>query len=190
MFSRLFSRPRQRGVATAYERIVVQARRPAFYAVAEVPDTVDGRFGMIALHAFLVMHRLRGCGPQADAFAQALFDRMFADMDQSLREMGAGDLSVGKRVKEMAEAFYGATVAYQRGLGTDDGGASLRGALDRNLYGTVEVNPAALAHMADYMQRAAATLASVAVDDVLSGNVPFPDPPAAPDGDTPNPDGC
>ncbi len=87
-----------------YERIVAAARQEVFYAQWAVPDTVDGRFDMIALHLFLVLDRLKGEGPAVEAFRQVLTDTFFQDMDRSLREMGVGDISVGKKVRKMAEA--------------------------------------------------------------------------------------
>ncbi|MGB1548449.1 MAG: ubiquinol-cytochrome C chaperone family protein, partial [Alphaproteobacteria bacterium] len=94
---------------TLYTQIVAQARRKEFYTAGGVPDTLDGRFEMLALHAFLVLYRLKRL--DADELAQALFDMMFADMDENLREIGVGDLSVDKRVKRMVSAFYGRVVA-------------------------------------------------------------------------------
>src|SRR3954464_9479373 len=91
----------------AYCRIVEQARRPGFFTDCGVPDTVDGRFELICLHAFLYLHRLKREQQGASALGQRFFDTMFADFDRSLREMGTGDLSVGREIKRMAEAFYG-----------------------------------------------------------------------------------
>ena len=81
---------------------------------------------------------------------------MFADFDRSLREMGTGDLSVGREVKRMAEAFYGRIAAYEAGLAADD--AVLRPALARNLFGTTAPEPAQLAAMAEYVRGQAAAL--------------------------------
>ena len=138
-----------------YGRLVEQARAPAFYGVCGVPDSLDGRYEMVALHVFLALRRLKREGAATGARAQALFDAMFADMDRSLREIGVGDLSVGKRVKEMARGLYGRVVAYEAGLdGPDDG---LEEALRRNVYGTVGA-PAApdLGALARYVRAAAA----------------------------------
>ena len=82
---------------------MAQARQPGFYRDCGVPDSVDGRFELIALHTFLVLHRLKADATDTEALGQALFDVMFQDMDQSLRELGAGDLGVGPRVKRMAQ---------------------------------------------------------------------------------------
>jgi cytochrome b pre-mRNA-processing protein 3 len=88
---------------------------------------------------------------------QALFDLMFADMDRSLREMGVSDMSVGKRVKEMARAFYGRVDAYEPVL---DDAAKLEEALARNLYRGAEVTQSSLSAMAHYIQKQVAALAA------------------------------
>jgi cytochrome b pre-mRNA-processing protein 3 len=168
---RLFGRaPEKIAAHTAYIAIVAQAREPAFYAVHGVPDTLDGRFELIALHAFLVLHRLRS-EASAQRFGQALFDVLFADMDRALREMGTGDLSVGKQVKRMATGFYGRVTAYQAGLA---GESDLSDALRRNLFGTTEA-PAVehLDFMAAYLHRQSHRLAEEPADAIADGRVCF-----------------
>ncbi|MEX2297639.1 MAG: ubiquinol-cytochrome C chaperone family protein, partial [Dongiaceae bacterium] len=121
---RLFRRdPHAKPARALYEAAVEQARSPAFYTALGVPDTVDGRFELIALHGFLVMHRLKTEPGEGPPLAQALFDFMFADMDAALREMGAGDLGVGRRVKTMAKSFLGRVAAYEAGLADPDAAA-------------------------------------------------------------------
>ena len=90
-----------------YGNAVELARDPAFFSTHGVADTVDGRFDALALVVALVMRRLKACGEDGAALSQDLFDSMFSDMDLSLREMGAGDIGVSKRVRVMAEAFMG-----------------------------------------------------------------------------------
>jgi cytochrome b pre-mRNA-processing protein 3 len=111
-----------------YEAIVAAARRPALYTDFGAPDTVSGRFDMIVLHAFLVLERVKDSEP---AFAQALTDELFRDMDRSLREMGVGDISVGKRVRALAEAFTGRLAAYRNAIADPKLFAE---ALDRNIW--------------------------------------------------------
>ena len=124
----------------AYDSVVEQARRPEFFTSLGIPDTLDGRFEVICLHAFLYLRRLKGEAAPAAAVGQLFFDLMFADFDRSLREIGTGDLSVGRQVKRMAEAFYGRIRAYEDGLAGDD--SALGAALARNLYGTATVSEA------------------------------------------------
>ena len=157
-----------------YDTVVMQARRPDFYRDLGVPDTVDGRFELVALHGYLLLRRLRPLDDGA-GLAQGLFDVIFADMDASLREMGAGDLGVGRRVKTMAKGFYGRMAAYDAGLA---GEAPLADALRRNLYGTVEPTEAALTAMAQYLRDAAQSLEKQPELALLAGQATFPDPPA------------
>lgn len=157
----------------AYQRVVGQARQPMFFAEFGVPDTLDGRFELICLHAFLYLHRLKA-EPGATAVSQAFFDTMFADMDRGLREMGTGDLSVGRHVKRMAQGFYGRIRAYQDGLEHDD--RALSAALARNLFGTVGESALAIDPVGDYVRRAASLLARQPGDELLHGDVRFPPP--------------
>lgn len=167
----------QEAGATLYALAVAQARLPAFYQIGGVPDTVDGRFEMISLHAFLLMHRLKALEGGKDT-AQALFDEMFADMDRNLRELGAGDLGVGRRVKTMAKAFYGRVAAYEAGL--EGGQAKLREAFTRNLYGTAEAPPEAVEAMAAYAISECAALALALPQDLIEGRHGFGPPPSGP----------
>ena len=121
---RLFRRSgRERAVDELYATVVAQARQPHFYAAWDVPDTAEGRFEMIALHAFLLLRRLKAERQRTATLAQDFFDLMFADLDRNLREMGIGDTGIGKRVKAMAQSFYGRIAAYDAGLA--DGDAAL-----------------------------------------------------------------
>jgi cytochrome b pre-mRNA-processing protein 3 len=155
----------------AYGSIVEQARRPEFFVALGVPDTLDGRFELICLHAFLYLQRLKGMEAPAAELAQRFFDSMFADFDRSLREIGTGDLGVGRQVKRMAEAFYGRIRAYEDGLvGGDE---ALSAALARNLYGTAPATPAQLARMAAYLRHEAANLLLQPAASLLAGSVGF-----------------
>ena len=115
-----------------YSEIVRQARQPVFYNKLGVPDTYNGRFDLIALHAFIIMRRLKSIGKDGEILSQALFDCMFTDIDKNLREMGVGDLSVGKKIKKLAAAYYGRVKAYDDALLKTD--EFLEAAFKRNIY--------------------------------------------------------
>lgn len=179
MVFRLFKRRRWTDAADAvYAGVVRQARRPEFYTRLGVADTVDGRFDLIVLHAALVIRRLTAEGGSGPEVAQAVFDRMFVDMDRSLREMGVGDLSVGKHVKGMAKAFYGRAAAYEQGLA--EGRAVLEGALRRNLYRKMEPSDAQVAALAAYIEAQAEAVGRQPFERILQGAPGFTE--AAPDG--------
>jgi cytochrome b pre-mRNA-processing protein 3 len=126
-----------------YGAAVTAARDPWFYRALGVPDTLDGRFDLIALHAFLLIHRLQDAPAPGPALAQAVFDAMFSDMDNNLREIGVSDLSVGRRMRAMWEAFHGRSKAYASAIDGMDR-PSLETAVARNIWrGTAPAGAAA-----------------------------------------------
>jgi len=159
-----------------YIATVKQARSVAFYEQWSVPDTVTGRFDMISLHAYIVMRRLMN-GPSAKAFSEAYCGMIFTDMDRSLREMGVGDLSVGKKVKKLAEGFYGRAAAYETAL--NGGQDSLSDVLQRNIYGGENPGASVLSAMSVYVQESLVTLAGQNLSDIIEGVVQFQPPPGA-----------
>ena len=169
ILKRLFQRP-QPPERRVYEAIVAAARHRAFYAGMAVADTIDGRFDMISLHAFLVLDRLKGA---EQAFRQALVDELFRDMDRSLREMGVGDISVGKKVRKMAEVFYGRVAAYDRALG--EGGDALEGAIARNVFPDGPAGESS-SRLADYARDQRAHLARQTPAAIAGGDVQFDTP--------------
>lgn len=126
---------RRQAAEQLYHAVVKQARRPVWYRELGVPDTPEGRFEMIALHAALVVRRLRREGVAGQALGQQLFDAMFVDLDGSLRELGVSDLSVGTYVKRLAGNFYARLAALDEGLGdATPQGRSLHPMLRANVY--------------------------------------------------------
>ncbi len=133
VFSFLRRNPHERAGYTLYVAAVAAARDPFLYTAVGVADTLDGRFDLVGLHTFLVIRRLQAQPRPGPDLAQAVFDAMFNDMDVNLREMGVGDLSVGKKVKVMWEAFNGRATAYASALDAGDA-AALQAALLRNVW--------------------------------------------------------
>lgn len=157
----------------AYVQLVAQSRKPFFYQAYRVPDTVDGRFDVMALHLFMVIHRLRGeVAPETGEFIRVLSEVFFADMDRSLREMGVGDTGVSHRIKKMAQAFYGRLQVYEQSLLKHD---MLTESLKRNLYRGSDVDQETLKQVADYIDRNLTHLVQQNVDDILRGSVNFLD---------------
>ena len=173
MFAWLRRGPDYEAVARVYELIVTQSRRPEFYRDLAVADSLDGRFDMLSLHAMLVLRRLKQEPARTRRFSQGLFDHMFKDMDMSLREIGVGDLSVGKRVKQMSSAFLGRIVAYEKGL--SEGNEALVDALTRNVYREQAPEVAVLQRLADYVLRVDERLTTVPLAAILAGKKAFED---------------
>ncbi len=175
MFKQFMARRKYRDAAhDLYVAAVQQARKPYFYSDLGVEDSLDGRFDLITLHVFLVINRLKqlyGENRDSEELSQVMFDVMMGDMDRSLREMGVGDLSVGKRVKAMAKAFFGRVEAYDAGLAA--GGDLLEQALLRNLYRGNEPKPGSLAEMAGYLRRQYEHFRSIPGPDIFAGRISF-----------------
>ena len=170
----LFRRkPHERAGFELYGAAVAAARQPRFFAELGVPDTLDGRFDIVSLHVALLIRRLRrdpdAVGPK---LAQAVFDAMFADMDVNLREMGVGDLVVGKRVKRMWEAFHGRAAAYESAVDAEDA-AALAEALTRNIWRGEAPPPGAAAQLAAHALAVAALLAPQPMADLKRGQAAF-----------------
>lgn len=130
MFGR--RKPEEEFAAAVYKRTGEWARAPELFEACGIPDTLDGRFDSLALHAALVIERLRR-EPDGEALAQAFFDVMFKHLDLTLREIGVQDLGVGRRIKIMAEGFHGRALAYREALA--GGPTPLAEVLRRNAYG-------------------------------------------------------
>ena len=166
--SRLFRRePPPRPAATLYQAVVARGRMPHWYLAGGVPDTLDGRFDMIAAALAMVMLRLEGEGAGAVP-AASLAECFVDDMDGQLRQIGFGDMVVGKHIGRMMAALGGRLGAYRDGLA--DG--TFESALVRNLYRGEQPAPDVLAHVATELRSFRAALDGVEIDDLLAGNLP------------------
>ncbi|MFL1463773.1 ubiquinol-cytochrome C chaperone family protein [Roseococcus sp. DSY-14] len=170
----LFRRkPFERTGFLLYGRAVAAAREPAPFAEWGVPDTPAGRFEMVCLHAALLIRRLRAeRTAEGDALAQAAFDAMFSDMDLNLREMGIGDLSVGKKVRNLWEGFHGRAEAYGAALEAGDA-AALAGALARNVWAGGAPPPGGAEALAARALAAAQALAGQGLEQFKAGEARF-----------------
>ena len=170
---RLFNRSRfSERAHLLYDAVVGQARTPALFRCHAIPDTLDGRFEFLVLHVLLVMRRLRSSGAEGDDAAQELFDLVFADLDRALRETGVGDLKVGSRVRRMAQAYFGRARALDDALATAVPD-TLNKVLERNVYGTVSVEPETVSRLACYVRRQVAHLDGMDNHRVVTGHIDF-----------------
>ena len=137
MFFRKKNKPISRLSEILYKLIVKQARTKAFYANLKVPDTIDGRFELIVLHFFLLERTLDKDIKEDQLLYQELLEIMYKDFDMSLREIGVGDLSVGKKIYHMTEAFSGRLFAYRK-FNNKKNFNSIEATIKRNIYGTLK----------------------------------------------------
>lgn len=171
MILSLLRRKRSPVPEALYAEIVAAARRPGFYTDLAVPDTMDGRFELLILHALLFLRRAKREASLA-ALAQEVVDRLFLELDRALREGGVGDMSVPKKIKTLAGLFYARIKGYEPLLAGRDR-AGLAEALDRAIFAEASRADEA-GRLADYLLGADATLAAtVPAETLLAGHIPF-----------------
>jgi len=157
--------PYEAEAAAAYAQIAAHIREPAFFKKHKVPDTFDGRYDLLLVHAFIVMQALRQIGDSREGmFNQALFDATFSNMDQTLREMGIGDMGISKHMRKMMKAFNGRMHAYATSLERGD----LLEVLHRNLYsGDEAVDLKTVERFATYVTKQLERLTDQGFDKVI-----------------------
>ena len=178
MFTWLANRFRSRRKARElYGAVVAQARNPAFYRAFGVADTPDGRYGLVALHLGLLLNRLGRPDIADPALARRTFETFVTDMDGNIREMGAGDPSVPRRVKRAAGGVHDRALNLRAALARPDDDA-LDAALVAQVYQGVE-NLAA-PRLARYVRAATAHLGRLPATALYQGSALFPLPEATP----------
>ena len=155
-----------------YLEAVAQARTPALYRALAAPDTADGRFELYSLHVILLLHRLKAEGEAGAEVAQALFEAYVKSLDDAMREAGVGDLSVGKKVRRLGEAFYGRVKAYDGALAALPDRSGLEETLGRIVFGS---DAQAGRGLADYAAAAAVRLAVEPLETFLDGRAIWPE---------------
>jgi len=114
-----------------YGAIVAQARLPVFYQSFGVPDTLEGRFVLLSLNLFAVLHRLKAGGAEAQDLAQELMDQFSADMETVLREVGVGDLSIPKKMRGLVASSAALLQSYEEAYAAGEG--AVAGTIARSL---------------------------------------------------------
>jgi cytochrome b pre-mRNA-processing protein 3 len=155
-----------------YGAAVAAARDPFLYRVHAVADTLDGRFDLLCLYVCLLIRRLQREGEPGPALAQAVFDAMFRDMDANLREIGVGDLSVGRHVRSMWEALQGRSIAYTGAIDAGDTPA-LEAAIERNVWRGAAAPAGAAAALARLARAQAACLDGQMLTVLAAGKARF-----------------
>lgn len=179
MISWIRERKQRRDLAARlHEVVIAHARRPAFYASYGVPDTMLGRYEMVCLHAYLLLRRLKQTGGQGPRIAQTLHDQIFDDFDVALREVGLGDMGIGKRMKKLARNLHGRISAYERGLAAGDD--EMAAALRRNLYASTEPTDSEVAAMIAYIRHARDVVDGCVPEALWEAHAVFPEPAPGP----------
>ncbi len=155
-----------------YGAIVAQERLPVLYQGLGAPDTLEGRFVILSLHLFAVLHRLKGGGSQAAETAQALADLFTSDMETVLREVGVGDLSIPKKVRKLIASGAALLQSYEDAYAR--GGGRLQETIAESLPGNEDAARAASARLTPYLEDVLRDLETQSVRDLCAGQLRFP----------------
>ena len=174
MFFQRFFAPRPAVVAgrALFTSASDKARDPSFYEEGGVPDTYEGRFELYALHVILLLHRLKGEGTQVAETRQGLFDAFIRNLDDGLREMGVGDLSVGKKMRKLGAGVYGRLKSYDDALKQADPVAAVAPLVNRTVFADAEAS--ASAGLERYVVTARDALATQPTEQFLQGQAVWP----------------
>nr|WP_235532768.1 ubiquinol-cytochrome C chaperone family protein [Sphingomonas sp. Leaf412] len=165
----LLRRPDPTEALPLYDAVVAIARRPHWYLDGQVSDTLDGRFDMVAAVLCMVLLRLEQ-GEDGTEATMRLTERFVDDMDAQVRQIGFGDMVVGKHVGRMMGMLGGRLGSYRTAL--VDGDAAFDDALVRNLYRGESPDAGAVAHTREGLKDLRAALAGVPVADLMQGQLP------------------
>lgn len=150
--------------APLYRAIVARARDPFWYREGGVPDTLDGRFDMVAALTALVLLRLEALGETGRAPGVLLTELFVEDMDSTLRQIGIGDYVVGKHVGRMVGALGGRLAAFRNG--------DFEAAVRRNLFHDSPPSDEAVALASGRLERFAAGLDALGLEALAAGGLP------------------
>lgn len=174
LLKRLFApRPTLIAGRALYAAAARQARQPMFYQAMGVLDSVEGRFELYSLHVALLVLRLKNQGIEASETAQHLFDAFVRSLDDALREMGVSDVTVGKKMRKLGEAFYGRMRAYQEAIEQLPDARALEDLLERTVLegrSSVPTGP-----LSTYVTRAVEALKQHSLAELLDGRTVWPE---------------
>ncbi|MDZ4840544.1 MAG: ubiquinol-cytochrome C chaperone family protein [Hyphomicrobium aestuarii] len=181
MFDWIYGRRDDRQKASEiYGAVVAQARNPEFYTSYAVPDSIEGRYEMIALHLAIVLERLGAADVADEELRRSLVETFVTAMDDAMRELGVGDTSVVRNVKKAAGGLYERGLDYRAALANTEDPSALASVVARHVYASdgaalAVATAAVAAELATYTRRMADHLAGLSADRLRLGDLSFPD---------------
>ena len=156
-----------------YQKIVTIARNKTFYENFSVPDTIDGRFDLLVLFSIIITFFLHHAGAKGKILSQILFDKIFLDLDLSLRELGAGDAGVNIKIKNMIKSYMGRQKVYCDCLEKNDFKA-LKMYMINNIYRNVDNYSNSPDHLNNYCKKTYLLFDKNKDNDFLLNKFEFP----------------
>lgn len=153
--------------AELFERVTEIAREPHWYVEGKVPDTIDGRFAVLATVTALVMVRLEADGEPGDAVSVGLTERFIAVMESEHRELGLGDPTLGKTVRKLVGSLARRTDLWR----SASSGATQWAVATADSLHKADASPGSIAHSAAVLERLWAGLKSAGLDEIAKGKL-------------------
>lgn len=175
MFGFLFNKKKRNNAAhSLFSAVIEHSRVIKFYESYSVEDSLDGRFDLMSIHMAVVIEKLDHHKELKNVteYKRVLQEIMFDNLDLTLREIGVGDLGVGKKIKVMAEAFYGRMIAYQN-LFSVKNDAEMSDTLNRNLYREKTIETQVLKNMVSYVYEQYEFIMKQDIGAILEGKIEF-----------------
>lgn len=158
---------KRNGAAALFESATAEARRPHWYVEGGVPDTIDGRFAMLATIIALTILRLEQLGEAGNAAAVALTERFIEVMESEHREIGLGDPKLGRTVRKLVGALSRRVALWRSAVG---GEREWRQAARESLYKD-GVSPRALDHSSTALRRVWTAISGAELDALIQGKI-------------------
>ena len=159
-------------ISDIYQKIVKFSRNKIFYTKYKVPDTIDGRFDMLVLITIIVVFRLSKIKNEGVDLSQKIFDSIFKDLDFSLRELGAGDVSVANNMKKLISAYMGRQKIYVNAFENNDQN-SLALAFKNNIFRNNDQKKSLIILLSKTIFKINKKLELIEDDKILNGDFEF-----------------
>ena len=141
-------------VKNIYQSIIDNSRSKIFYIDLDIDDSFESRFDLVILHSFIIFQYFIEIGDKKNQLSQSLFDFMFHDFENNLREMGFGDIAVNKRMKKFISAFYGRILSYSNSYAEYKKNNSILNfslAIKKNIYKNKKISDEKISLISDYV---------------------------------------
>ena len=165
---------KKKTIDNLYRNIIQVSRKKIFYQKLEVPDTFDGRFDMLVLFSVVLFHALSRFKPNGPILSQSLFDKIFLDLDFSLRELGAGDAGVNIKIKSMVNCFMGRQKKYCISFQSNNF-VQLEKSIIRNVYRNVQFSNVSPHELTNYCKKILFVFNKKEESYFLKKHIIFPD---------------
>lgn len=151
-----------------FDAAVAEARQKHWFVEGAVPDTVEGRFALLATVVALVLVRLERDGAAGELASVGLTERFIESMDAEIRQMGVSDPKLGRQVRALVGALATRVGLWRSAVGDDSGWTRV---VTRSVYRDMPIEAKAVEHSRARLRAFWHRLQRLGVDDIAEGNL-------------------